>query len=275
MLRHTTTLKRLTCIRNLDSDHHARPRSPSRRSPTYSLRTAALTALLVTSVLLAFPAHADDADGLRIGIIGTGNVGGALARHWANAGHEILMSSRNPDQLVPLADELGPRARVGTPREAAAFGEVILVAVPYAATPQIGRDYATELAGKIVLDAGNPIERRDGPMAAEVLHRGTGFASAEFLTGTRLVRAFNCIPAASLRDEANREPPIAIPLAGDDAEAIAMAERLVRDAGFDPVVIGGLDSAHLFDLGQPLAQGNISAEEMRARRASLERSRPD
>jgi 8-hydroxy-5-deazaflavin:NADPH oxidoreductase len=254
----------------------------SRRSHSDSIRTAhrrkavVLRACMVLacSVIAAFAGtsttHADDAEPMRIGIIGTGNVGSALARHWANAGHEVLMSSRNPDQLVPLAEELGPRARVGTPREAAAFGDVVLVAVPYAATPQIGRDYREELAGKIVLDAGNPIERRDGAMAAEALERGTGLASAKFLAGTRLLRAFNCIPAASLRNEANSEPPIAIPLAGNDDQAIAVAERLVRDAGFEPVVIGSLERASLFDLGQALARGNISADEMRERLAALE-----
>jgi 8-hydroxy-5-deazaflavin:NADPH oxidoreductase len=210
-------------------------------------------------------------DSIRIGIIGTGNVGGALARLWVNAGHEVLMSSRNPDQLVDLAEELGPLASVGTPREAAAFGDVVLVSVPYAATPQIGSDYADELAGKIVLDTGNPIERRDGAMAVEALRKGSGIASAEFLHGTRLVRAFNCIPAASLRNDAHRTPePIAIPLAGDDEAALEVARRLVRDAGFDPVVVGPLEQARLFELGQPLARGQFTAAEMRAALAEID-----
>jgi 8-hydroxy-5-deazaflavin:NADPH oxidoreductase len=202
---------------------------------------------------------------MRIGIIGTGNIGGGLARHWVEAGHEVMISSRNPDQLEPLAEELGPRARVGTPQEAAAFGDVVLVSVPYAATPQIGEDYAEELAGKLVIDTGNPVARRDGPMAAEALARGTGLASAEFLHSARVVRAYTCIPAATLRSEAHREPPLAIPLAGDDEEALALAQRLVRDSGFDPVVIGPLARASEFDLGTELAAatGNLTAEEMR------------
>ena len=104
-----------------------------------------------------------------IGIIGTGNIGGALARHWANAGHEVLMSSRNPDELQPLADALGPRARAGTPREAAEFGDIVMLAVPYGAMTQISADFAALLDGKIVLDAGNPFENRDGPMAVPAL----------------------------------------------------------------------------------------------------------
>jgi hypothetical protein len=225
--------------------------------------------MTVGMVLLVSPAQAQS-DALRIGIIGTGNIGGALARLWAAAGHEIVISSRNPAELEPLAAALGPGVRTGTPREAAAFGEVVLVSVPYAAMPQIGRDFAAELDGKIVLDTGNPIEGRDGDIVAESLAKGSGVASAELLPGTRLVRAFNCIPAQSLANQANREPArIAIPLAGDDAEALRVAQRLVDDAGFDGVVVGGLETARHFDLGQPLALGGASADEMRAAIAGI------
>lgn len=201
---------------------------------------------------------------LRIGIIGTGRIGGALARHWTRAGHEVLISSRNPDGLRPLAKELGPRARAGTPAEAAAFGEVVLASIPYAAMPQVGRDNAAALKGKVVLDTSNPVESRDGPMALEAQKKGAGIATAEFVPGARIVRAFNCIPAASLASQANRMPErIAIPIGGDDPAAIRVAERLVRDAGFDPVVVGSLAETRRFDLGQPLAQGNMSAAELR------------
>jgi len=202
-------------------------------------------------------------DPVKIGIIGTGRIGGALARHWVKAGHEVMMSSRHPEQLQALATELGPRAHVGTPREAAAFGEVVLVSVPYAATAQIGKDYAAELAGKVVIDTGNPFPQRDGPMAEEALRKGVGEASAEFLQGTRLIRAYNCIPAASLANDANREPErIAIPVAGDDADALAVVQRLIRDSGFDAVVVGPLEKARAFELGQPLASGQFTAKEM-------------
>jgi 8-hydroxy-5-deazaflavin:NADPH oxidoreductase len=230
-----------------------------------------LAAVLAVAVIGMFVSMANaQSDPMRIGIIGTGNIGGALARHWAAAGHEVFISSRHPEELEALAAELGPRVQAGMPREAAAFGEVILVSVPYAAMPQIGSDFAAELDGKIVLDTGNPSERRDGAMAAEALRKGSGIASAEFLPGTRLVRAFNCIPANSLANQANRQPArIAIPLAGDDAEALRVAERLVDEAGFDGVVVGGLETARNFDLGQPLAQGGSSAAELRAAIADL------
>src|SRR5512143_287724 len=75
---------------------------------------------------------------LKIGIIGTGKIGGALARHWVKAGHEVFVSSRHPEELADLVKELGPKAHAGTSREAAAFGSVVLVSVPYGAMPQIG-----------------------------------------------------------------------------------------------------------------------------------------
>jgi hypothetical protein len=203
---------------------------------------------------------------LKIGIIGTGRIGGALARHWVNAGHEVLMSSRHPEELEPLAKELGARARVGTPAEAAAFGSVVLVSVPYGAMPQLGTDLAAQLAGKVIIDTSNPNERRDGAEAIEWQRKGAGVSTAELLKSQRVVRAFNCIPAASLANEANRQPArLAIPIGGDDAAAIAVAERLIRDAGFDPVMVGSLAETRQFDLGQPLAAGNLSAAEFRAR----------
>ena len=201
---------------------------------------------------------------LRIGIIGAGRVGGALATHWTKAGHEVLMSSRHPEELRPLATSLGARARVGSPKEAAAFGEVVLVSVPYAAIPDIGRENAAALKGKVVLDTSNPVENRDGAMALAAQKKGAGVATAEFLPGAHVVRAFNCIPAASLANNANRKPErIAIPIGGDDAQALAVAERLVRDAGFDPVIVGSLAQTRQFDLGNPLASGQFTAAEMR------------
>jgi hypothetical protein len=205
---------------------------------------------------------------LRIGIIGTGRIGGALARHWVAAGHEVFMSSRHPEELEPLAAELGPRAHVGMPCEAAAFGSIVLVSIPYGAMPQIGADCAEQLAGKIVLDTSNPVENRDGAMALEAQRKGAGVATAEFLRSTRVVRAYNCIPAAALANDSNRQPErIAIPIGGDDAEALRVAERLVSDSGFDPVVVGSLADTRRFDLGQPLAGGQLTAAELRQRLA--------
>ena len=227
-------------------------------------RLATVLTLALAALLGASPSYAQG-DSLRIGIIGTGNIGGALARHWVNAGHEVFVSSRHPEELQALADELGPRAQAGLPADAAAFGDIILVSVPYSAMPQVGAELAPAMAGKVVLDTSNPVARRDGAITEFALGLGSGVATAQFLPGARIVRAYNCIPAASLAGQANRQPDrIAIPLAGDDAEALEIAQRLVRDSGFDPVVVGPLEVARHFDLGQPLARGDLSASEYRA-----------
>lgn len=210
------------------------------------------------------PAAAPTAAPLKIGIIGTGHIGGTLARLWVAAGHEVLISSRHPDGLKALAASLGPRARVGTPREAAVFGEVVLVSVPYGALPQVGRDLKAELAGKIVLDTCNPYPSRDGEMAVEARKVSTGVADPQFLPGVRLVRAFNAINSGELASQAHRVgEPIAIPLAGDDAQALTVAERLVRDAGFAPVVVGPLSRAREFDVGTPVYTRLMTAPELR------------
>jgi len=209
-------------------------------------------------------ADKSDTQPLKIGIIGAGNIGGALATHWAKAGHEVLLSSRHPDELKSLAQSLGPKARVGTPKEAAEFGDVVLVSVPYKALPEVGRDLAAELEGKIVLDTCNPYPMRDGAMANDARKKGTGVASAEYLPGVRLVRAFNAINHQDLVDEAHRSgAPVAIPLAGDDPQALAVAQRLVRDAGFEPVVVGPLSRAREFDVGTKVYTRVLTAPELR------------
>jgi predicted dinucleotide-binding enzyme len=181
------------------------------------------------------------------------------------AGHEVLISSRHPDRLQALAHSLGAKARVGTPREAAVFGEVVLISVPYAALPEVGRDLKSELDGKIVLDTGNPYPQRDGDMALEARRKGTGVASAEFLPGVRLVRAFNAINSGDLAHEAHRKGErYAIPLAGDDAAALAVAQRLVKDAGFDSVVVGPLARAREFDVGTAVYTRLMTAAQLRA-----------
>ena len=210
------------------------------------------------------PSPAAGAAPVRIGIIGAGNIGGTLARLWVASGHEVLVSSRHPDQLEPLCAKLGSRCHVGTPHDAAVFSKVVLISVPYAALPQIGRDLKADLAGKVVLDTGNPYPGRDGPMAEEARKKGTGAASAEFLPGVRLVRAFNAINAGDLGRLGRRTPHlVAIPLAGDDAEALKIASALVRDAGFEPVIVGGLARARDFDVGTAVYTVVMSAAELR------------
>ncbi len=239
---------------------------PSRREFVRTLATTVGGVALVPSTLAAAPGGDPRQERpLRIGIIGSGRMGGAVGLRWAEAGHEILFSSRNPDGLADLVQRAGGRARAGYPRDAATFGEVVLIAVPYGALPQVGRDYAPLMAGKIVIDCGNPRADRDGPMADEAIAKGTGVASAEYLPGVRLVRSFNALSFGEVEQEAHRQgEKIGIPIAADDAEAIAVTSRLVRDAGFDPVVVGPLSRAREFDRGTPVYVKGMTAAQLRA-----------
>lgn len=228
------------------------------------LAACLLAAVLPFAALSAATPASKTTKPLKIGIIGTGDIGGALARHWAKAGHQLIISSRHPEQLEPLAKELGANVKTGTPREAAAFGDVVLVSVPYHATAQVGRDYAAELKDKVVLDTGNPYPSRDGEMAVRDRQRGTGVASKEYLPGTKLVRAFNAINAGPLANEAFNKPErIGIPLASDYPEALKIAAQLVTDAGFDPVVVGDLSRAREFDFGTPVYVRSYPAAKIR------------
>ena len=235
------------------------------RPPRVLSVTAAVALMAWTAAATGAAGTAPAAEApLKIGIIGAGHIGGTLASLWVKAGHEVLVSSRHPEQLKALVSSLGPRARAGTPREAALFGDVVLISIPYAALPQIGRDLRTELSGKMVLDTGNPDPQRDGDMATEARRKGTSVSSAEFLPGVRLVRAFNAINSGDLASEAHRSGErIAIPLAGDDGQALEVAQRLVRDAGFEPVVVGPLARAREFDVGTAVYTRLMTAAQLR------------
>ena len=221
------------------------------------------------AALLAVATGLRAADGpgarrLKIGVIGSGRIGGTVGGLWVKAGHEVMFSAKEIDEVKDLVARLGPSARAGTPREAAIFGEVVLMSVPYHAVPQLGRDLASELKGKVVLETGNPIPPRDGDMALDARAKGTGVASAEFLPGVRLVRAFNSVGFNSLRSEAHRAGErVAIPLAADDEAALKIATRLVEEAGFEPVVVGPLARAKEFDVGTPVYGRALTARELR------------
>jgi hypothetical protein len=204
---------------------------------------------------------------MRIGIIGAGMIGATLGELWVKAGHEIRLSSRHPEALAPLAARLGERAAAVTTEEAAAFGEVVLLAVPFSAMAELGPRLASALAGKVVLDAGNPFAARDGSAALAVAAKGQGSGrwTAEHLPGARVVKAFNTVYFKTLASagQATGER-VGIPLAGDDAAALEVAASLVRDAGLDPVIVGPLDRARDFDPGTAVWNKGTTGPALRA-----------
>lgn len=238
--------------------------APRRKAPS---RRAALALGAGLALLAGAPAWAQGASQpARIGIIGAGNIGGTLGGLWAKAGHEVMLSSRHPEELKGLVESLGPKARAGTPAEAIAFGDVVLIAVPYKAYPQIARDYGTALEGKTVIDAGNATQARDGEVYGEVKDQGIAAVSAKYLRGARIVRGFNAANYRIFAKNAHRDGGrMAIPLAGDDPQALATVAKLVSDAGFDPVVVGPLAKADGFAMGSPGFGHDLTAPELKAR----------
>ena len=221
----------------------------------------------ITAVTLPFFARA--AEKLKIGIIGSGKVGSAIGAVWVTAGHEVMFSSRHLDHDQSLAISLGAGAHAGTPREAAAFGEVIVISVPYGALPDVGKELADLIKGKIVIDTCNPFPNRDGEIADWAREKGAGLASAELLPGARLVRAFNAVGSARMGSAYQEPGVVGMPIAGDDAEAVEVASGLIREIGYEPVLIGGLEMGRHLIPGTPLA-GEHSAEEIRQIAAGLE-----
>ena len=222
-------------------------------------------ALILSAALLPARSFAQPSGGKsRIGIIGSGHIGGTIGGLWVKAGHPVMFSSRHPDELKDMVAGLGALAQAGPVDKAIAFGDVVFIAVPYGALPQVGRDNAAALKGKVVLDACNATAARDGAVAEEVERDGIGVTSQKYLAGTRLVRGFNTMSYMTFAKEANRpDPRLAIPIAGDDAEAVRIASGLVRDAGFDPVVVGRLADAKRFQRGGPGYGQPVSAAELK------------
>jgi predicted dinucleotide-binding enzyme len=136
--------------------------------------------------------------------------------------------------------------------------------------PEVGKELGALLKGKVVIDTCNPFVSRDGDIAAWAREKGAGLASAQLLPGARLVRAFNAI-GASRMGEAHREPGrIGMPVAADDAAAIEIASRLIRDIGYEPVPVGGLAMGKYLMPGTPLA-GEHGPAEIRRIAATLKK----
>ncbi len=179
---------------------------------------------------------------MRIGIIGAGNIGGTLAREFVGVGHDVMLSnSRGPQTLAALVAELGDRAHAGTVEEAAAYGDVVVVSVPFGRYQELP---STGFAGKVVIDTNNYYPQRDGQFA-ELDDDGTTSTEllARHLGGARVVKAFNSIFWEHLRDlgrPASQPGRIGIPVSGDDDGAKRVAAGLIDEIGFDAVDAGSL-----------------------------------
>ena len=209
-------------------------------------------------------AQTTPASPLKIGMVGAGRMGGALGELFVKAGHPVMFSSRHPENLKPLATRLGPLAQAGPVAQALAFGDVVVMVVPYAALEGIGKEHGRVLATKpLVLDVCNPIARRDGDDIVKWVDEqgGAGLASAKLLPGARIVRAFNGISYLKVGPIAHRPGGlVGVPIAGDDPKAIALAEGLIRGIGFEPVLVGNLAFGKHLLPRTPLAEEHTPAE---------------
>ncbi|MGV9693180.1 NADPH-dependent F420 reductase [Streptomyces sp. NPDC003444] len=184
---------------------------------------------------------------MRIGVLGTGDMADALATHWVRAGHEVLVGGRDGRRAERLATRLGGGTRHGSLAETAGFGAVVLAALPYGAGARVVADVRSSLAGRVLLDCSNPVGpgfrllTDGGPSAARRL--------ADAAPGARVVKAFNLCH----EDVWRMTPPVfdgrplAVPVCGDDEEALALTADLVRDTGCTPLAAGGLDRAALLE----------------------------
>ena len=208
----------------------------------------------------------------KIATIGAGREGGTLGTLFAKDGFQVMFSSRNPDQLKDLVASAGPNAKAGTVAEALAFADVVLIVVPFTAMEQIAKEYAKVLATKqLVVDVSNPIARRDGEDFVKKVNEegGAGLYTAKLLPGVPLVRGFNAIGYNGLAKAAHRSgTPLGVPIAGDDPKAIALASSLIKEIGFEPVVVGGLAKGKYLLPGTPLG-GEQTPDELRKAAAGL------
>lgn len=202
----------------------------------------------------------------KIGIVGSGHIGGTLGILLAKAGYEVIYGSRHPDTLKDLVRSAGPKSCAGTVAEAIAFSDVIVVSVPLKALTEFDAKTKEALKDKIVIDTSNPYPERDGASAVEARKDpgGMGVFVARLLPGARIIRAFNTVYFVDLRRTINKNGErIGIPIAGDDREGLKAAVELAERAGLDPVVVGGLSTSKLFDVGTAVYATSASARDIR------------
>jgi NADPH-dependent F420 reductase len=187
---------------------------------------------------------------MKIGILGTGNVGSTLGTRWAAAGHEVMFGSRDPAaaKVKSLVAVAGAKARAGSPSETAAFGEVVVLATPFGATEDAIRG-AGSLSGKTVIDCTNPLA---ADLSGLTIGHTTSAAEAVagWAKGAKVVKALNSTGSGNMANPRYGNEAASMFVCGDDAGAKTTAVALVKALGFDVVDAGPLKNARLLE---PLA----------------------
>jgi len=206
----------------------------------------------------------------KIGIIGSGNIGGTFGKHFAQVGHAVMFSSRHPEQLTDLAEETG--AQIGTIEEAAQFGEILLFAPPFKAYPELAQKLG-KLPDKIIIEAANPYPQRDGEFVQEILDDPNQTASgyvAKLFPAAKVVKAFNATYFKVFEEQAFLEGDkrLVVPVAGDHEDAKQTVMELIEQIGMAPIDYGKLETGVQFEPGTPIYNANVSLTEYRQRFAS-------
>ncbi len=203
---------------------------------------------------------------MKIGIIGSGNIGGNLGKHWSKAGHEVLFSSRHPEQLNDLVRESEGKATAVSIEEAfEANADVYLLATPFKAIDKLSELYAGEYGNKVIIDATNPYPERDGKMAQEVRdsNRNASEYTAMKFNTAKTAKAFNTIYADHLKNRAFQDSQkLAIPYAAQDEESRQVTQQLIEDIGFDAVYVGDLTKTKIMDPDQKIYAKSMERSEL-------------
>jgi predicted dinucleotide-binding enzyme len=199
-----------------------------------------------------------------IGIIGSGNIGGTLAKLFAARGHDVVVSnSRGPETLADLVAEIGGTARAATAAEVAEAGEIVVVSVPFLAVDQVP---VVPLAGKVVIDTNNYYWERDGHVADIDEGRLTPSEALQaHLPDSHVVKLFNAIGSDHLATQgvpAGTAGRRALPIAGNDEGAKATVTALTDEIGYDVVDVGPLADSWRFDRDQPAYGPEVDAAEL-------------
>ncbi|BCB77031.1 hypothetical protein GCM10022251_45100 [Phytohabitans flavus] len=204
---------------------------------------------------------------MKIGIIGAGHIGGTLAKHFTAAGHDVaIANSRGPDTLRQMETNLGEHGRAVTPAQAAAFGDIVVVSVPfgnYTDVPIAGT------AGKTVIDTTNYDPDRDGHIAEL---DNNSITSSELmqrhLPQANVVKAFNTMIWDHLRDYGKPGGALTrygIPISGNDSQAERAVADLVDELGFEPVYAGDLaQGGRRQQPGSPVFTADLTARDLHA-----------
>ncbi|MFO0956615.1 MAG: NADPH-dependent F420 reductase [Isosphaeraceae bacterium] len=184
---------------------------------------------------------------MKVGIVGTGRVAEALGGAWADRGHDLRIAGREPGRAAELAAKLGRGAKSCSTAELFAEAQVILLAIPWSSVHDVLRE-AGDLAGRVLIDCINPLHPNNFTELADL---GDASSTADQIQrwspGVKVVKAFNTVSAATMKAPRFGDHHATLPFCGDDPEAKALVGRLIADAGFDPLDVGGVEEASLLE----------------------------